>query len=52
MASLLVSASEEIALLDRPPYASSEPDGMPVPLDMAEPVRRGYGSGSWWTARG
>lgn len=41
VASLLVSASEEIALLDRPPYASSEPDGMPVPLDMAEPVRRG-----------
>ncbi|MFD7866824.1 LuxR family transcriptional regulator [Streptomyces sp. NPDC057682] len=39
--SLLVSASEEVVLLDRPPYASSEPNGMPAPLDVAEPVRRG-----------
>lgn len=41
VASLLVSASEEVALLDRPPYAASQPDGMPAPLDVAEPVRRG-----------
>ncbi|MER5596952.1 helix-turn-helix transcriptional regulator [Streptomyces sp. NPDC002265] len=41
VASLLVSATEEVALLDRPPYASSEPDGMPSPLDVTEPVRRG-----------
>ncbi|MEV0916501.1 helix-turn-helix transcriptional regulator [Streptomyces sp. NPDC049967] len=39
--SLLVSATEEVALLDRPPYAASQPDGMPTPLDVAEPVRRG-----------
>lgn len=39
--SLLVSASEEVVLLDRPPYASSAPNGMPAPLDVAEPVRRG-----------
>lgn len=37
----MVSASEEVALLDRPPYAASQPDGMPAPLDVAEPVRRG-----------
>ncbi|MFJ8640427.1 helix-turn-helix transcriptional regulator [Streptomyces sp. NPDC093610] len=36
-----MSASEEVALLDRPPYATSQPDGMPAPLDVAEPVRRG-----------
>ncbi|WP_299538858.1 LuxR family transcriptional regulator [uncultured Streptomyces sp.] len=41
VASLLVSASEEVALLDRPPYAASRPDGMPAPLDVTEPVRRG-----------
>ncbi|MFJ3615676.1 MULTISPECIES: helix-turn-helix transcriptional regulator [Streptomyces] len=41
VASLLVSASEEVALFDRPPYAASQPDGMPAPLDVAEPVRRG-----------
>ncbi|MFH9618370.1 helix-turn-helix transcriptional regulator [Streptomyces pratensis] len=41
VASLLVSASEEVALLDRPPYAASQPDGMPAPLDVTEPVRRG-----------
>ncbi|MFB7712500.1 LuxR C-terminal-related transcriptional regulator [Streptomyces sp. NPDC056105] len=41
VASLLVSATEEVALLDRPPYAASEPDGMPAPLDVTEPVRRG-----------
>ncbi|WP_326665081.1 LuxR C-terminal-related transcriptional regulator [Streptomyces sp. NBC_00385] len=41
VASLVVSASEEVALLDRPPYAASQPDGMPAPLDVAEPVRRG-----------
>ncbi|MEU0600583.1 LuxR C-terminal-related transcriptional regulator [Streptomyces sp. NPDC006393] len=41
VAALLVSAREEVALLDRPPYAASQPDGMPAPLDVAEPVRRG-----------
>ncbi|MGW1228856.1 LuxR family transcriptional regulator [Streptomyces sp. NPDC001515] len=41
VASLLISASEEVVLLDRPPYASSEPNGMPAPLDVTEPVRRG-----------
>ncbi|MFD8734538.1 LuxR C-terminal-related transcriptional regulator [Streptomyces sp. NPDC059618] len=41
VAALLVSARTEVALLDRPPYAASEPDGMPSPLDVAEPVRRG-----------
>ncbi|RFC72344.1 LuxR C-terminal-related transcriptional regulator [Streptomyces sp. AcE210] len=41
VASLLVAATEEVALLDRPPYAASEPDGMPAPLDVTEPVRRG-----------
>ncbi|MFE4699770.1 LuxR C-terminal-related transcriptional regulator [Streptomyces sp. NPDC056738] len=41
VASLLVSARTEVALLDRPPYAASEPDGMPSPLDVTEPVRRG-----------
>ncbi|MEV0847990.1 LuxR family transcriptional regulator [Streptomyces sp. NPDC049954] len=40
-ASLLVSANEEVALFDRPPYAASQPDGMPAPLDVTEPVRRG-----------
>ncbi|MFE3516431.1 LuxR C-terminal-related transcriptional regulator [Streptomyces sp. NPDC059166] len=38
---MLVSATEEVALLDRPPYAASEPDGMPMPLNMTDPVRRG-----------
>ncbi|MBO1336158.1 helix-turn-helix transcriptional regulator [Streptomyces sp. VRA16 Mangrove soil] len=41
VAALLVSAREEVALIDRPPYASSQPDGMPTPLDVAAPVRRG-----------
>ncbi|WP_338700393.1 LuxR C-terminal-related transcriptional regulator [Streptomyces sp. Q6] len=41
IAAMLASATEEVALLDRPPYASSQPDGMPTPLDMASPVRRG-----------
>ncbi|MFI5659722.1 LuxR C-terminal-related transcriptional regulator [Streptomyces sp. NPDC051684] len=41
IARMLASATEEVALLDRPPYASSRPDGMPTPLDMAAPVRRG-----------
>lgn len=41
VASLLVSANEEVALLDRPPYAASEPGGMPAPLDVTDPVRRG-----------
>nr|WP_237500023.1 LuxR C-terminal-related transcriptional regulator [Streptomyces sp. SID8379] len=41
VAALLVSAREEVSLLDRPPYASSQPDGMPTPLDMAAPARRG-----------
>lgn len=41
VAALLVSAREEVALLDRPPYAASRPDGMPAPLDVAGPVRRG-----------
>ncbi|MFJ5867969.1 hypothetical protein ACIQEY_26635 [Streptomyces parvus] len=30
-----------MSMQPRSPYASSEPDGMPVPLDMAEPGRRG-----------
>ncbi|MET7984725.1 MULTISPECIES: LuxR C-terminal-related transcriptional regulator [unclassified Streptomyces] len=38
---LLLSAREEVCLLDRPPYAASQPDGMPAPLDVTEPVRRG-----------
>ncbi|MFI1092657.1 LuxR C-terminal-related transcriptional regulator [Streptomyces sp. NPDC020917] len=41
VAALLVSAREEVALVDRPPYAASQPDGMPAPLDVTEPVRRG-----------
>lgn len=41
VASLLMSAREEVALIDRPPYASSQPDGMPAPLDVGAPVRRG-----------
>ncbi|MCQ4208301.1 LuxR C-terminal-related transcriptional regulator [Streptomyces longispororuber] len=41
VAALLMSAREEVALIDRPPYASSQPDGMPTPLDMGAPVRRG-----------
>ncbi|MFB7999775.1 LuxR family transcriptional regulator [Streptomyces sp. NPDC056002] len=41
VAALLVSATEDVALLDRPPYAASEPDGMPAPLDVTDPVRRG-----------
>ncbi|MER7171392.1 helix-turn-helix transcriptional regulator [Streptomyces mesophilus] len=38
---LMSSAREEVALLDRPPYAASAPDGMPAPLDVAALVRRG-----------
>ncbi|MEV0010160.1 LuxR C-terminal-related transcriptional regulator [Streptomyces sp. NPDC051840] len=38
---LVVSATAEVALLDRPPYAASDPDGMPSPLNMTDPVRRG-----------
>ncbi|MFG2429392.1 LuxR C-terminal-related transcriptional regulator [Streptomyces sp. NPDC048590] len=41
VAGLLVSATTEVALLDRPPYAASAPDGMPAPLNMTDPVRRG-----------
>ncbi|WP_353946064.1 LuxR family transcriptional regulator [Streptomyces sp. HUAS MG91] len=41
VAALVVSAREEVALIDRPPYASSQPDGMPTPLDVAAPARRG-----------
>ncbi|MFI6942337.1 LuxR family transcriptional regulator [Streptomyces sp. NPDC050418] len=41
VATMLASATEEVALLDRPPYASSTPNGMPAPLDVAAPVRRG-----------
>ncbi|MGD6743340.1 LuxR C-terminal-related transcriptional regulator [Streptomyces sp. BH106] len=41
VAAMLASATTEVALLDRPPYASSRPDGMPAPLDVAAPVRRG-----------
>ncbi|MGW5354965.1 helix-turn-helix domain-containing protein [Streptomyces sp. NPDC004031] len=40
-AGLLASAQIEVALLDRPPYAGSAPDGMPAPLDVAGPARRG-----------
>jgi sugar-specific transcriptional regulator TrmB/DNA-binding CsgD family transcriptional regulator len=42
-AALVASARSEVALLDRPPYAGSEPDGMPAPLDVAGAVRRGVG---------
>lgn len=38
---LLASAQSEVNLLDRPPYASSAPDGMPAPLDVTDLVRRG-----------
>ncbi|MCL2553549.1 MAG: LuxR C-terminal-related transcriptional regulator [Actinomycetia bacterium] len=38
---LLASARSEVALLDRPPYAASAPDGMPAPLDVAGLARRG-----------
>lgn len=38
---LLASAAAEVNLLDRPPYASSAPDGMPAPLGVADLVRRG-----------
>ncbi|MER5896942.1 LuxR C-terminal-related transcriptional regulator [Streptomyces sp. NPDC001876] len=38
---LLASAQSEVNLLDRPPYASSAPDGMPQPLDVTDLVRRG-----------
>lgn len=39
--SLLLSAREDLALLDRPPYAASAPGGMPAPLGVADAVRRG-----------
>ncbi|MEU9317303.1 LuxR family transcriptional regulator [Streptomyces sp. NPDC048295] len=39
--SLLASATSQVNLLDRPPYASSEPDGMPAPLAVGELVDRG-----------
>jgi DNA-binding CsgD family transcriptional regulator/sugar-specific transcriptional regulator TrmB len=38
---LLASATTELMLLDRPPYAVSAPDGMPAPLGVADLVRRG-----------
>lgn len=38
---LLTSARTEVSLLDRPPYATSAPDGMPAPLAVADLVRRG-----------
>ncbi|MFD4227463.1 LuxR C-terminal-related transcriptional regulator [Streptomyces sp. NPDC058545] len=38
---LLLSATEDVALLDRPPYAASEPGGTPAALDVTDPVRRG-----------
>ncbi|MEV0093414.1 LuxR C-terminal-related transcriptional regulator [Streptomyces sp. NPDC050738] len=38
---MLVSATQEVALLDRPPYAASAADGMPAPLDFTEAMRRG-----------
>ncbi|MFJ8888752.1 LuxR C-terminal-related transcriptional regulator [Streptomyces sp. NPDC102402] len=41
VAGLLVSATDEVALLDRPPYAGRAADGMPTPLNMTDPVRRG-----------
>ncbi|WP_406457550.1 LuxR family transcriptional regulator [Streptomyces sp. NBC_00876] len=39
--SLLLAATTEVNLLDRPPYAASEPDGMPAPLSVGDLVRRG-----------
>ncbi|WP_323180545.1 helix-turn-helix transcriptional regulator [Streptomyces sp. NBC_00102] len=38
---LLMSAQTEVSLLDRPPYATSAPDGMPAPLAVTDLVRRG-----------
>ncbi|GGY41876.1 TrmB family transcriptional regulator [Streptomyces omiyaensis] len=38
---LLASAGGELALLDRPPYASSPDGGMPVPLAVTDLVGRG-----------
>lgn len=38
---LMASASSELMLLDRPPYASSAPGGMPAPLAMGDLVARG-----------
>ncbi|MFD6532719.1 LuxR family transcriptional regulator [Streptomyces sp. NPDC060184] len=38
---LLASARAEVSLLDRPPYATSAPDGVPAPLAVADLVRRG-----------
>ncbi|MEV1027018.1 hypothetical protein [Streptomyces sp. NPDC050264] len=52
VAALLVSAREEVALLDRPPHASSEPSGMPAPLDVTDPVRRGVRYGWRSTGKG
>jgi DNA-binding CsgD family transcriptional regulator len=40
---LMASAGSELALLDRPPYAASAPDGMPAPLAVSDLVRRGVG---------
>ncbi|MFB7362056.1 helix-turn-helix transcriptional regulator [Streptomyces hydrogenans] len=40
-AQLVQSATEDVALLDRPPYAASEPGGTPTGLDVVDPVRRG-----------
>ncbi|WP_433891185.1 helix-turn-helix transcriptional regulator [Streptomyces sp. CA-111067] len=39
--SLLASASHDLALLDRPPYAASSPEGTPAPLAVTDAVRRG-----------
>ncbi|MGW2282417.1 LuxR family transcriptional regulator [Streptomyces sp. NPDC001770] len=38
---LLTSAQTEVSLLDRPPYATSAPDGVPAPLAVGDLVRRG-----------
>ncbi|MEV6103892.1 LuxR C-terminal-related transcriptional regulator [Streptomyces sp. NPDC051940] len=38
---MMASATTRLTLLDRPPYASSAPDGMPEPLRMGDLVRRG-----------
>ncbi|MGW1465949.1 LuxR family transcriptional regulator [Streptomyces sp. NPDC002308] len=38
---LLASAQTEVSLLDRPPYATSAPDGVPAPLGVGDLVRRG-----------
>ncbi|ROQ63660.1 Homeodomain-like domain-containing protein [Streptomyces sp. 840.1] len=41
VASLLASATSRVSLLDRPPYAASDPAGTPAPLAVGDLVARG-----------